>query len=287
MSLRLSNIFILAGGDPPTSPVNRKLTANGKSFFLNGKKFFPIGISSFSLAKLYFNGHDIDPILNQMISLGFTTPRIFLMWSAINFTPKHYVDYFTHLDKFARYLEQSGLIPEYVIFTDAQILMPSEIEQKTFLHRCASILHDRCCFKELVNEYPKNGIQPDHFSRPDGTMWSSGSNVDSLGPAEPLWGYATYHSRRDYKWLENSAKFAVEFNGDLPRFVNEPIGFDKNDPRYRHNVRDAFYLGLMLGMTNSGGTYHCTLGKESKVLSGFQLEAAQEFVRGVRIINKD
>lgn len=102
------------------------------------------GCTDFLLFHRYLQGEDIQPVLDERIAMGFNVLRVLGMvaWDRLGFAfyPQRIPDYYTKLRAFADLLATNGLRMEFVVFADAQIIMPHEAEQEAHLEKVLKAL---------------------------------------------------------------------------------------------------------------------------------------------------
>jgi hypothetical protein len=265
--------------EPPTldygPPPSERITTNGRDFVKNGSKWIYKGVTDFALYLRYLHGEDITQLIVQRKNAGANTFRVIGMAAYMfNLNPKNEPNYYGALPAFARLFADHGCYLEFVAFADAQVVMPDQQEQFNHWAQVANQLRPETnIFLELVNEYPKNGVDPGVFSKPDGILCSRGSGLADEAPFLPGWDYHTWHGRRDDPKVMFSAEdmwYVGEGSGPnglhqyptRPVIHDEPIGFsDVNQPGRRSNVP---YLARVMGLTatayGAGGTFHSEPG---------------------------
>src|SRR5262249_24365069 len=113
--------------------------------------------------------------------------RVFGMCANIaRFLPQDYPQYFDRLGPFLDYLRNGGLTCEFVVFADAQMVIADNAAQKAHLARILAVTSTRPSVTiELVNEFPKNGVDPSQFAHPSKGVFSRGSGLGDDAPALP------------------------------------------------------------------------------------------------------
>lgn len=255
------------------------------------------GTSDFRLFQRYLDGEDITPILANRVATGANICRVFGMYSGGigTFLPASYPTYFTGLPAFATKLNSAGLFLEFTVFADAQVVMPtSAAQQAHFALVVAALAGNGNVFIELVNEYPKNGVDPTPFTRPTGILSSPGSGLSDQFPFYPPWDYGTFHTPRDGEWPRKSKSGQdirdgfVGWPGLHRATVNdEMIGAGDSDIAGSRstNAQDFYEYGAGCQMFCAGGTFHSDQGIQSVVFSGTQGACATAFFSAIALVD--
>lgn len=271
-------------GTPPVStPVPTEhgfVVAQGRTFQNDGHEWQYHGATAFALFQRYLDGENITPLVLVYKDGGVNTLRVLGMWGFQDFNPARYGEkYWSSLGSFADVLAQNGMRLEFVVFADAQRILPNEASQQAHFNRVVATLSGRWnVFIELANEYSINGIDPRSFSRPT-TASSAGS-----GPGGDVngteWDYATYHPNRPDNW------YTVMWvpNSSVPLVIDEPMGAAEfNQPGRRDNNPDHFYqFGKLIYTLNvAGATFHSENGLYALPLGPTERECMTQLFKGM------
>lgn len=267
------------------------LTVRETRFWEDGHPWIWKGCSDFLLYQRFLEGEDLGPLLAERVALGANLLRVFGMCHYISpFYPQRYPGYVTHLAPFARLLAAMGLRCEWVVFADAQIILPDLQAQRAHLSRIAEALRDESnvCL-ELVNEYPKNGVDPLRFTKPTGLLCARGSALADMVPPRPHWDYATWHGRRDHKvWGSHEDMYFLRLGidgdgrptdfGPVAIVGDEPIGFGSDQPGRRSADPElARRLALSARAHGEGATFHSDDGVRSVPMDEATRRCAEAF----------
>ena len=199
-----------------------------------------------------------------------------MLHNIARFYPSDYGDRFwTELPKFNDLLTSWGCWWEATVFLDAQQVMPNPSQQlehwarygSTWITTPAEIPNP---FTELVNEYPKNGVDPSRFNSFPWLICSRGSGLGDAPPYRPGWQYFGWHGRRDYPKVTSSTEdmWYVSQGGAWSNEVatyppmiavhDEPIGFAeqaqdgrRSPPRWARPPRNSGKAGPSTRTTGS------------------------------------
>lgn len=126
---------------PP--PVLERLHVDGVTFrTASGQEWIWKGCSDFLLYQRFLDGEDLTGVLDERRDLGANLLRVFGMAHVIErFHPQDYgARYFEALPEFAALLARHGFYVEFVVFADAQIIMPSVSDQQAHFQRVCEAL---------------------------------------------------------------------------------------------------------------------------------------------------
>jgi hypothetical protein len=273
------------------------VSITNREFIVNGGRYRPIMCTDFLLIYRYIQGHDIRPILEQRKNLGFDMVRILTMaHNIVHFSPQTY-DVKTVLSQVLELIHDYDLRAEVEGFADVQFLGLSVAEQQFHHKLCNDIIRSlgNIDLYDLCNEYDKNGINPDDFVQPTGTISSRGSRQNNKPPKSPYWSFGTYHPRRDgsdyyfskYRadvGAQSEVFMGVEGEPVLlkPAMPDEPIGFADVaiDGKRANYTGFAYQIGWLHSVFQSAACYHCDLGIMSLLFEGIQLNCAKAFLQG-------
>lgn len=281
-----------------TELLDARLRVDGLDFRdESGQKWVMRGCSDFLLFQRFLDGQDIEPALHERAAVGANCLRVFGMFDGGlgRFHPGDYPNFDAGVQAFTDLLAQHAFYVFWVVFADAQIVMPSVPDQQQWLAHFRDLVRGRSnVLLELANENFKNGVNAANFSKPDGVLSCSGSGGAGMDPPQPFWDWSDLHPERGDKWPLSSTTlfFAINgFGGPFPgthqaTVAGEPIGFaDNADPGRRANDPQAAYrLGADSALWGAGGVFHSESGATSTIFTLTQRACAQAFLRGVRAV---
>lgn len=243
--------------DPPVqmvySALLESLHAEGVEFKTqSGRRWVMAGHIDFVLRKRFMeNGPDtVTGILTPRLALGSNSAMTLEMWYyGEKFKPSDYGEkYYADIKPFARHLASLGAYWQPIILADAHILMPSIVDQRNHVGRFArEIAGEPNVLPILVNEFQKNGVDPNMHQKPEGTgcLWSKGSGTSDGPPPQPGWDWHQWHGRRDFKALFSSQdgyyvmmgheEGGPQMETPKPCGHTEPIGFWSNNVSNRRS----------------------------------------------------
>lgn len=255
------------------------------------------GFTDFLLFYKFLTGVNIGAILDERIALGANVLRVFGMvgWDYVNprFSPGNFPNYFDKLGEFIGMLADRKVRTEFVIFADAQGIMPDPEAQKQHAAAVMSQLAGGWnVFVETCNEPFKNGVDVSKVVPPAvGIPRASGRyDVDtSTDGTQSLFAldYGTTHPERKDEWprtakdlLELREGWPPTFRGvPKPWVADEPMGADETkQPGKRSNNPDDFaYFAACAALMGAGATFHSTDGIQSQLLRPVQRACAVAF----------
>lgn len=262
----------------------------------DGQEWIWRGATNFLLFQRFLEGEDIEPLLYP----GAEVYRVTLVMKFIpnlvglrDLRPENYAHYWPGLDAFAEYLLVRRKRLEATCWCDIQMMGQDRRWLQRHLDQANEILNARPnAFGELVNEYPKNGVNPLDFQRPHGAMlWSRGSGLVDAPPARPGWDWFGFHGRRDWPKVTSSTEdmWAIAnsvkdgWNSHLyPPMIaihGEGIGFSEVAIANKRSTskRLARLLGVASRELGSGGDCHLDAGVMSLPLGPIQQDCLAEF----------
>lgn len=256
----------------------------------DGSTFVYKGFTDFLLYQKYLAGDNLDAILHERIAVGANTLRVLgMVTSFSHFHPQEHGDYYDRLKPFADYVGSFGLRVEFVVFADAQIIMPQFADETAHIDRVVAALHDVSnVFIEVCNEPFKNipggadtaTVLARHIQG-RGLLVASG-NYDFPAPGDPTppsADYITFHPERKPEWPRTS-KDAFDFREvyHKPVISDEPMGCAEIASESRSNVpADFAYFAATAALEGAGSTFHAEDGIYSRLLGPIQRECAVAF----------
>ena len=273
------------------------IKVSGREFLIAGQRYRPKMCSDFLLVKRKADGEDIIPVLQQRKSIGVDMVRIFTMARIIaDFNP-HTYDVRAVLSATLNDIHSVGMRAQVEGFADVQLIGLTIPEQQAHQDIVCDVIRTLGSMDlyDLCNEYDKNGIEPNNFTKPVGVISSKGSKQNNKPPAAPYWDYGTYHPRRDgndyyfSKFLSDitpQCEIYVGVEGEppatMPVIPDEPIGFAENnvDGRRSNYAGYAYRLGVIYSMYLNGVCFHSDEGIQSVPFTGNTLTCGQRFFKG-------
>lgn len=256
------------------------------------------GSTDFLLYLRYLRGEDLQPLLQQRARVGCTLVRVLGMVNSFaHLWPQEHPDFYSRLPDFAKLLAGAGLYLEFVVFADAQIIMPDVATQRAHFGTVCDVLAPQPnILIELGNEfgdqsrgdYGKNGFNPGNFSKPTGLLSSRGSSVGGVPPYRPPWDYSTFHEDRSFPaWVKDANMIEIqngytEYPGGVgfahPIVEDEPIKMGTGEILDRSLI-DQF-AGIA-GASSAGATFHSRQGVTSDLWDADTLACAETFYRAL------
>lgn len=275
-----------------------RIHADGEVFVTeSGARWTHAGHIDFLLYKRSLEGVTIEPLLAERYAAGSRVVCTLGMCHYIeHFYPQDYGDvYYSHLRPFAQALAAAGFYWMPILFADQHMVRVSE--QQHFRRCYEGLAGEPNVHPSLVNEYPKNGIDPSRFVKPEGTglLWSRGSGLADDEPPRPAWDWTEFHPRRDWPkvlmgnfdgwWVKEGVREGgPRVDRPTPCVSTEPIGFWSHDiPGRRSSSPD---LARVIGHTCvdflRGGNFHSENGIRSESWDARTTECAVQFFRGMQ-----
>ena len=250
------------------------------------------GFSDFLLYQKFLTGSDLGPILEERAALGANVVRVLgMVTSFSHFHPQEHANYYNQLPAFAARLGEYGLRVEFVVFADAQIIMPVRSDQERHIDLVVEKLASSWnVLVEVCNEPFKNipGGEQTAFElgqrvRGRGLLIASGAYADS--PASRTLDYGTTHTARDEEWPRR-AKDILDLRDatKVPWVADEPIGANEVDrPGSRASSPDEFaWYGAAAALMGTGATFHSDSGVRSAPLDPTESACARAFFFAIR-----
>lgn len=239
--------------------------------------------------QLWLAGRQADcrALWSQARDLGSNGRRVLGMMHYITrFYPQEHPNYLSELQPFARAAAEYRQRLHFDVFADNQEVRLGQSfwqQVREQLEPIESVLLG------LGNEWPKNGFDPNAFSRP-GVIASQGSTTSDAAPPMPGWGVRMWHGRRDYPKVFMSFDDGIYvgrgLDGDghqyapvAPIVHDEPMGFAEVDIPGRRSTDPILAQCLMLTgrAYGAGATFHSEDGIFSRLLGPQQQTCARAF----------
>lgn len=302
---------------PTPTEASRALTTKGPLFVFedDGSPFRYRGLTAFLLYKYFLDDKDIEAFFRFAQEVGANVLRVFLMSHWMNgggplyeFHPDRYGDkFFDQLVPFARLCASKGFRVEFVVFADAQEILPFEDEQQRFLDNVVAEVRDEPnVFLEVCNEArgQQNGVNVKDVKPrdPGRLLWAAGDDEVEAHDDCPVGRYMTYHGDRDAFWPGEAIKEShfyydgwnagptsfwrgakVPCINDEPMGANEKSTNDFGDRRDTNpdNFEDA---GAGMALSGAGGTFHSEDLCIAKVPGPIQAKCAKAFFHGMDLV---
>jgi hypothetical protein len=252
------------------------------------------GATDFLLFKRFLDGEDVQPILTDRIAAGANLVRVLgMVDSFAHFYPQEHAGYYDQLGAFVDLLAARGLRVEFVVFADAQVVMPDPSAEWVHLDMVARVLSSKWgAFLEVSNEPFKNlpggGAAACALAqrvRGRGIPVASGHydfdgdiGGDTAGRCAA--DFITYHGPRKPEW-PRTAKDSLDIRdwAHVPVVQDEPTGFAEqpDGDRRSASVDDAAYFAAAVGLMGAGATFHSNDGITSTAWGPVQAAAARAF----------
>jgi hypothetical protein len=267
------------------------------------------GCTDFLLFKRFREegGGAIAPIVNERIAAGCNVFRVLGM---VDSFAKLRVDdhYYDDLSAFADFVAGFGARLEFVVFADAQIVMPDASAERVHADMVARTIGAKWnVFFEAVNEGFKN--------IPGGAVAAAGIAASLRGHGAPVASgnydiaacdrtlahadYVTVHNERKADWPRTARALgeirdgfgwgptcpAGDYTGvHVPVVGDEPIGFAETEQPGKRSasVDDAAYFAATCGLMGAGCTFHSDDGVGSVAWRPVQHAAAVAFYGALR-----
>lgn len=275
---------------PPTVTLP-ELRADGQFLRTDtGDRFTIIDRTDFALYERYLReGADaIKPVLAERQAVGFNMARIFLLNTSVHhLLPWEWPNFYSDLPRFCALLAQYGTYGNFVVFTQAQNLMPDLVTQQNHLRAVYDALRDVPCVISKVNEQNQhdNGVRPEILAapKPQGARFllSNGSNGSDSDTVEPVADGVEYHIIGwEYQRKVGHNTMEVADAHDRFGWCSESQRFPDNDRSLIHAYDAARAAALLC----AGSTFHSVPGKLAMPF-GSTLPYAQEWARGAKSVD--
>lgn len=293
---------------PHPVPTLRALRVAGLRFVDGDQTWVYRGFTDFLLYQKFLAHEDLTDILNERVEVGANTVRVLgMVTSFSHFHPQEHADYYSQLRPFADYLATFGLRVEFVVFADAQVIMPVWSEETAHLDRVMTALAGATnVFCEIGNENFKNipggaATATALMHRVQGKylnlLVASGNyDLENInGQYELASGdYVTTHPERKPEWPRTSKDAydlrdgfgcpigsidCIPFGGfHKPVTSDEGMGADEIDTASRSAQPDDFgYYAAECALAGAGCTFHSSDGVQSARLRPIQKRSAIAF----------
>lgn len=295
-------VFHLTVPEPPPPPPNQllALTVNGLGFYEGGRPWVYRGFTDFLLYQRFLAGEDLSALLRERVAVGANTLRVLgMVTSFSHFYPQEHEDYYARLPAFAALLGSYGLRLEFVVFADAQVVMPDVVEETQHLEQVVSAFRGTTSvLLEVANEPFKNlpggaaaaTALAQRIQGRDLLVATGNYDFDLVVDHYELYSadYVTFHPERKPEWPRTS-KDAYDLRDGFccnpgwagfhkPVVSDEPMGAAEVDSASRSAQPDDFaYFAAESALAGAGGTFHSDNGVRSERLGPVQLLSARAF----------
>jgi hypothetical protein len=284
-----------AGASPESGPLSA-----GHNVFTDaaGKVWSYRGATMFLLFARWLSGEDISPQLGWCQNLGVNTLRVLGMvgWAGQAFGPST-PGFWEQLVPFIDRIASAALRVEFTVFADAQIVMPSQGQQRDHLRRVVDTIGGKWnVLIEVCNEPWQNGCTPSAIWSPtqarpcpmaygDYTLTATQGSDGVWRGSLPVLSYVTVHTPRDADSWSRKAKDLSEYRdgaGDgsseaaaaypgchLAPVGDEPMGAAEAQHlagKQRSNIpEDFFWYHANAHLNGAGSTFHSDAGLQAIV----------------------
>lgn len=300
------------------TPITSTVRVDGMKFVDgDGHTWVWRGSTDFLLYQRFLNHEDdaVQAVVQQRVTAGANVVRVLgMVTSFSHFYPQEHADYYDRLRPFADALAAIGLRIEFVVFADAQVVMPDAgDEQRHFDRVIQAFAGASNVFIEIANEPFKNipggnGAVNALLARArgHGLLVATGNyNLDVVnGQYTMIVGdYVTNHPERKPDWPRtakdeqdlrdgfgcNGEPGCVPYGGTkTPVVSDEPEGGDEVASASRStDVDDFAYFAADTVLAGAGGTYHSSAGVTSTLWGPIQAAQATAFYAAQRWVPAD
>lgn len=270
-----------ASGAPAVPPVVDPIHATTNYFKTKaGEVWAWRGHTAFLLFSHWLAGRPIDAQIAWYHQQGVNTVRVLGMvgWTGQAFGPQQSPGYWEELPAFVDALAAAGLRVEFVVFADAQIVMPHPADQREHLQRVLDVIgHKPNVFIEICNEPWQNGVEPtdiweDDAPQPCPMAYGNYEDVPDLATLS----YLTVHTQRDPDAWSRKAKDVLEYRDGpmgggvhMPVIDDEPMGAAEAADlagKQRSNIPDDFFWHHAVAhIFSAGSTFHSDPGLQAEL----------------------
>jgi hypothetical protein len=284
---------------------------SGHVFTADSEPWTWAGVSAFRLLDMILRDKDPLPFVRDWRSAGANVLRVFGMldWPDVKFGPKDPM-YFEAMRELFRLAAAERMYVEFVVFCDAQRIMPKVSDQIDHYVRVVQTVRDfPHVFLEIANEPWINGCDPTRVYLPHKSIVQSYGcwryNADaSYALNFECAEYLTLHTLRDSQW-PRKAKDAYEFAEAgfpitsnkqevgkfaplrVPVVLDEPKGY-ADIPRETGSrspvISDFEAYAAVSALLGAGGTFHYDGGLYDRRAREKELVAGVKFFEALHAI---
>lgn len=278
-----------------------RLSVDGILFRREDGSIFPWrGFSDFRLYDRYLAGENIRPLLEERVNVGANLLRVLgMVDSFAHLWPQEHAEYYDKLAPFAALLADYGLRLEFVVFADAQIVMPDRQAELEHGRRVLAAFADSpLVVVEWSNEAFKNLPGADEGdrerwaqelgeamwpqARAQHTLTASGAySIGDCATSFPVLDFLTEHSDRfSSEWVRKTKDAKEHRDGfsrkpedcggvggfagvHVPVVLDEPKGIGDEEGRRTANQAQVAEYAASAQMFSAGSTAHSDLGVQS------------------------
>lgn len=269
----------------------------------DGLPFIWAGATNFLLFQRYLEDFNIEPMFYPGANLHRFTLVMKILPNAAglpDMRPENYPGVFW--DKFEAFwdvLEAHNCYGEATVFCDLEQLNLNHdlVWQRKVFGQAVEIMQSKHnAILELVNEYPKNGVDPTKFDKPRGVLSSRGSGLADAPPARPCWDFFGWHGRRDFPKVASSTEDMWYVGNSIrdgwhsdrfPKSVavhDEPMGFGPIEILDRRSTNPFLAMSIASAsrVLGAGATFHSDSGALSVPWHATEARCANAFYAALR-----
>lgn len=257
--------------------------------FINpfGQRIVRKGVDQFMTYRMWLDGVDLTPFIDESHEFGFDTWRVFMQGAksqnqVMDLSPNE-PGYYERIPEFCDYLNNFNIVPLLTCFIDNQILH-SPIDHFTKIVNAST---ESIRLISGGNEFPKNGFDPQSLPLVN-AIWSRGSNLSDQLTNQNGATAAEFHQRRDLPASIMDSVASEVFmhqHGFTMLWMDEPLGFDEvNDPNRRSNDPDiAYKLGRNYATFWALAVFHNSFGQRGLLMGPRTRECALAWQLGMKL----
>ena len=247
------------------------------------------GTDQFCALRLFLDGKDVLPLIQESKDLGFNAWRIFCQGSIkqngmLDLYPQNTPNYYTSVSALSGFLNQHGIVPLWTAFVDNQDVGLG-IDH---WHALGTALAPYTVLLSGGNEWSKNGFDPQSLPAPPVKWWSRGSDVGDVAPPAPNGGtFSEFHPRRDLpKSLDDAVASATFLRGRGygKLIADEPprMGADGSGPEYA-DPQVCWQFARIYATLWTGAVFHSRSGQASTLMDATTRACAAAWCRGFNV----
>lgn len=224
----------------------------------------------------------MEALIVERLALGANVLRVLGMVNSFaHLWPQEHANYYTELPTFAAWLAERGIRCEFVVFADAQFIMPDAQQRREHLARVVHVLGATVeweaawnIFIEVANEPFQNLPGGDQEAVDLAAAVVGTTDVLIASGAYSTWpplptqaDYGTTHCARSPDWPRKckDAKDLTDASGGVPWIGDEPMGCDETASGSRDpNPDNHAWYAAGAQMFSPGATFHCQDGINSR-----------------------
>jgi hypothetical protein len=253
-----------------------------------GERVVMKGVDQFMALRMFMDGVDLTPLIDESHVLGFNMWRVFGQGSKaqngiLQLAPTE-PNYYDTLSKFIELLNNKGIYVLFTVFVDNQDI---HSDNGHWL-RVADVVRGKGVFLSGGNEWSKNGFDPSTLPDPQVQFWSRGSDVEDKMPFAPVGTFMEFHPRRLWPTVMlDSVASPVEIYKHrpfIPLFIDEPprMGQDGSGAEYA-DPTNCWRFARHYATEAAGAVFHSRSGQRGVPMDPLTLVCAQAWQRGMVI----